>query len=63
MASYAKTGGDPGVAVAAIVIAALSNTLVKVGLVVGLAAASLRSRTVVATALLLGAAGILFLLR
>jgi uncharacterized membrane protein (DUF4010 family) len=61
MAGYARTGGDPGVAVAAIVIAALSNTLVKVGLVAGLAAASLRSRTVVATAMLLAVAGVLLL--
>lgn len=63
MAGYAKQGGDPDVAVNAIVIAALSNTLVKVGLVVGLAAASLKARTVVATALLLAAAAVLIVMR
>jgi uncharacterized membrane protein (DUF4010 family) len=63
MASYAKSGGDPGVAVNAIVIAALSNTLVKLGLVAGLAAASLKARTAVAAAVLLAAAGVLIALR
>ena len=63
MASYAKSGGDPGVAVTAIVIASLANTLVKVGLVAGFAALPVKTRTLVAAGLLLGVAALLFVLR
>jgi uncharacterized membrane protein (DUF4010 family) len=63
MASYAKSGGDPGVAVTGIVIASLANTLVKVGLVAGFAALPVKTRTLVAAGLLLGVAALLFVLR
>lgn len=63
MAGYAKTGGDPGVAVSAIVIAALSNTLVKLGLVVVLGATPLKTRALVAAGVLAAAAGTLITLR
>jgi uncharacterized membrane protein (DUF4010 family) len=60
MAGYAKTGGDPAVAVNAITIGALSNTVVKGAMVATLGTAALRRRIVVATAAVL-AAGILVL--
>jgi uncharacterized membrane protein (DUF4010 family) len=50
MASYARTG-DPAVAVTAIVIAAITNTLVKAGLVVALGGSGLRGPVLRATAL------------
>jgi uncharacterized membrane protein (DUF4010 family) len=49
MAEYAKGGGVADKAVIAIVIAALSNTAVKAGLVVGLGSGTLRRHMVVAT--------------
>jgi uncharacterized membrane protein (DUF4010 family) len=48
MAEYAK-GGDPGVAVSSIVIAALANTLVKAGMVVTIGGKALRRRVLIAT--------------
>ena len=48
MAEYAKTG-DAGVAVNAIVIAALTNTLVKCGLAASLGGPALRRPIIVAT--------------
>lgn len=53
MAGYAHQGGGPGVAAAAIVIAALSNTLVKCGMVVVLGSRPLRLRLAGATAAIL----------
>jgi uncharacterized membrane protein (DUF4010 family) len=53
MASYARDGGDPEVAANAIGIAALTNTVVKAGMVVMLAAPGLRRRVVVAAGLVL----------
>ena len=55
MAGYAKQGGAAATAVRAIVIAALSNTLVKAGMVVALGHPALRRRTLAATALILAA--------
>ena len=55
MAQLAAQGGDAGTAVGAIVIASLSNTLVKTGLVVALATPALRWRIVSATAAILAA--------
>jgi uncharacterized membrane protein (DUF4010 family) len=61
MATYARGGGEAVTAANAITIAALSNTLVKLGIVVSAGAAALRTRTLgasialaVATALTLG---------
>jgi uncharacterized membrane protein (DUF4010 family) len=55
MAQLAAQGGDADTAVGAIVIASLSNTLVKTGLVVALATSALRWRVVSATAAILAA--------
>lgn len=52
MADYARTD-DPGTAVVAIIVAALSNTLVKFGMVVTLGSAALRLPTLLATLALL----------
>jgi uncharacterized membrane protein (DUF4010 family) len=52
MARFSGQGGDATVAAGAIVLAALSNTLVKCGLVVGLGSRSLGARIAVATAAL-----------
>lgn len=52
MAEYARAN-DPGTAVAAIVIAALTNTMVKCGMVVALAAPALRRPVLAATAAIL----------
>jgi uncharacterized membrane protein (DUF4010 family) len=58
MAGLARDGGtDAATATGAIVVAALANTLVKCGIIVGTAAAALRAR-VVAVTLLLFAAGL-----
>jgi uncharacterized membrane protein (DUF4010 family) len=54
MAQYAREG-DPRLAAHSIVIAALTNTLVKAGMVVALGSASLRPPVVVATAAVLAA--------
>ncbi|HET9063300.1 MAG TPA: MgtC/SapB family protein [Candidatus Binatia bacterium] len=58
MAGYAQQSGDAATAVAAIVIAALTNTLVKCGFVVVLGSGELRSRVLPATAAMI-AAGLL----
>jgi uncharacterized membrane protein (DUF4010 family) len=52
MAEYAKGGGLADKAAMAIIIAALSNTLVKAGLVVGLGSGTLRGRILLATAII-----------
>lgn len=58
MAGLARDGGtDAATATGAIVVAALANTLVKCGIIVGTATAALRNRVVVVT-LLLFAAGL-----
>jgi len=61
MADYARQGGDAGTAIGAIVIASLSNTLVKCGLIMTLGGAPLRRRLLPATGVILGA-GLLSLL-
>jgi uncharacterized membrane protein (DUF4010 family) len=54
MSSLVRDGGVPATTAArALVVAALSNTVVKCGMVVAIASAALRWRTVVATAVLL----------
>jgi len=55
MADYAKQSGEDVVAVRAITLAALSNTGVKTGLIVALGGAGLRSRTLIAAAIILAA--------
>jgi len=55
MASYAQQGGNAPTAVAAIVVAALTNTIVKCGFVVVLGSAELRSRVLPATAAMIAA--------
>ena len=54
MAEYARTG-DPDVAVGAIVLASLTNTLVKCGIVTALGGATLRRVVLVATAVIVAA--------
>jgi uncharacterized membrane protein (DUF4010 family) len=61
MAQYAGRTGDQGTAATAIIIAASANTVVKCGMVAALGSTFLRTRLVVATAVLL-AAGALCLL-
>jgi uncharacterized membrane protein (DUF4010 family) len=56
MAEYAKAN-DPGTAIRAIVLAALTNTLVKCGMVVSLGGAGLRKPILLATAAILAAGG------
>jgi uncharacterized membrane protein (DUF4010 family) len=53
MAGYAKSGGDQAVAVTAIVIAALTNTVVKGIMVATLGTVALRQRITLATAVVL----------
>ena len=53
MAGYAKQSGEELVAVRAITLAALSNTAVKAGLIVALGGAGLRSRALLAAAIIL----------
>ncbi|HSR14603.1 MAG TPA: DUF4010 domain-containing protein [Gemmatimonadales bacterium] len=55
MAGFARTGGDPTVAVNAITIGALTNTVVKGVMVATLGTAALRRRIVLATAAVLSA--------
>jgi uncharacterized membrane protein (DUF4010 family) len=56
MAGLARDGGtEAATATGAIVVAALANTLVKCGIILGTAAAALRARVVVVTLLLLAA--------
>ena len=57
MAQYAKDGGSPQDAAVSIAIAALTNTLVKLGLVAALGAAGLRWRTIAATVLIVACGG------
>jgi uncharacterized membrane protein (DUF4010 family) len=64
MASSARDGAiDARVAANAIVVAAITNSLVKCGLVLGLAAPLLSRRIAIATALLLAGAALALLLR
>jgi uncharacterized membrane protein (DUF4010 family) len=53
MADFARLGGDAHVAVAAIIVASLSNTVVKCGLGVALGSPALRLRLLPATAMIL----------
>ena len=55
MANLSRQGGDAGTAAGAIVIATLTNTLVKCGFVVGLGSPAMRGRILVATAGILAA--------
>jgi uncharacterized membrane protein (DUF4010 family) len=55
MSGYAQQGGDAATAVGAIVVAALTNTLVKCGFVVVLGSSDLRTRLLPATAAMIGA--------
>jgi uncharacterized membrane protein (DUF4010 family) len=55
MAGYAQQGGSAATAVGAIVVAALTNTLVKCGFVVVLGSAELRRRVLPATAAIIAA--------
>lgn len=55
MANYARQGGDADVAVTAITIAAVSNTLAKCAMIAALGAAGLKRRLAIATALILAA--------
>jgi uncharacterized membrane protein (DUF4010 family) len=62
MAQFARTGGDPLIAVGAITIASLSNTVVKTGMVTTLGASQLRRPIVVGAGTILAvAAAALFL--
>ncbi len=61
MAAYARDGGDAATAVGGIVLAALTNTLVKAGMVAALGTRALRLRTAAATAAI-AVAGLLALL-
>lgn len=63
MAEAAKNGGDVEVSVRAIVIAVLSNTVVKCGLAVSLGSAALRTRVLIATGAVLVAGGAAILLQ
>jgi uncharacterized membrane protein (DUF4010 family) len=64
MASAARSGAtEARVAVNAIVIAAITNSLVKLGLVLGLASPLLARRVAIATALLLAGAALAVLAR
>jgi len=60
MANYAKSGGDENIAVGAITIAALTNTVVKCSLIVSLAAPALKTRMLVATGLIIVGGGVAF---
>lgn len=61
MAEYAHQGGDAQVAAGSIVVATLTNTLVKSGLIVALGSVAMRTRVAAATAAIL-AAGVAALL-
>jgi uncharacterized membrane protein (DUF4010 family) len=62
MAKFAREGGSAGTATAAIVVASLTNTLVKCALAAGLGSAALRRRVLAGTAAILAAgAGALLL--
>jgi uncharacterized membrane protein (DUF4010 family) len=53
MARYARTGGEPGIAVTAITIAALTNTVVKCAMVAALGGRTLTTRLVPSTLLII----------
>lgn len=55
MAEYARHGGDAQVAAGSIVVATLTNTLVKSGLIVALGSVAMRARMAMATAAILAA--------
>lgn len=55
MAEYAHQGGDAQVAAGSIVVATLTNTLVKSGLIVALGSVAMRTRVAAATAAILAA--------
>ena len=61
MATYAKNGGSPEIAVTSIVIAALANTAVKAGMVLVLGASVLRGRIAAAAGGILAAGAIALL--
>jgi uncharacterized membrane protein (DUF4010 family) len=62
MANYARDGGAADVAARSITIAALSNTLVKGGMVLALGSAALKRRIVigVAAVVIVGVVGLIF---
>jgi uncharacterized membrane protein (DUF4010 family) len=62
MAAYARDGGDPRLAARAIVVAALSNSVVKVALVAALGSAALRARIALASGVLVAVAAVLLAL-
>lgn len=55
MATYARDGGEPGTAITAIVIAVISNTLVKTGMVASLGTPAMRRRVGLAALVIVGA--------
>ena len=55
MAEYARNNGDPSIAVAAIVIASITNTIVKCGLVITLGSVFLRRRILFSTIVVISA--------
>jgi len=63
MAKFALDGGPEATATAAIVIAALTNTLVKCGLAAALGSAALRRRVLIGTGAILAAGTGALLLR
>ena len=63
MAKFARDGGSESTATAAIVIASLSNTLVKCGLAAALGSPALRRRVLVGTGVILAAGAGALLLR
>lgn len=60
MAAYARDGGEPATAIGSIILAVLTNTVVKASMAAALGAAALRSRVVLATVIVV-AAGLLAL--
>jgi uncharacterized membrane protein (DUF4010 family) len=63
MATFAREGGDQALAANAIAIGALSNTVVKAGMVMALATAGLKRRMMVATGVILIAGVVVLVLR
>ncbi len=61
MANEVRDGGDPAVAVTAIVLAAISNTIVKTGMVVALGGTAIRPRIVIASLVILAASAVALL--
>jgi uncharacterized membrane protein (DUF4010 family) len=62
MSQYASSGGDVAVAVRAITVAALANTVVKTGMAVALGSAELRRSILKSTPVILAAGGAALLL-